>query len=118
MNRLARSLVIAAGMLTPVLACAQRAIADPADPATRVPPLTSESVFSSFKRFEEIKVADWRRVNEEVAGQSVAGHSGHAGAAAPANAKEQSTAPKSPGTPPGHDQHMAPGMNHGAAPKQ
>lgn len=118
MNRISRSLVIAAGMLMPLLAGAQRAVSDPADSATRVPPLPSESVFSSFKRFEEIEVADWRRVNEEVAGQSVAGHSGHAGAAASANAKEQSTAPKSPGTPPKHDQHMAPGMNHGAAPKQ
>jgi hypothetical protein len=70
-------------------AVAQPRRADPADPAVKGPPPQYRSVFEDYRPFTEPEVADWRKVNQEVA--EAGGHKGHA----PSQPKGEQAAPAS-----------------------
>lgn len=48
---------------------------DPADPSLRVRPFDHVSPFADYRRYEEVKVAPWRELNDQVLG--LGGHAGH-----------------------------------------
>lgn len=72
----------------PLLALAQPARPDPADPRASAPPLHYQSAFADYKPWQHTKPGDWRAVNDNVrdAGAKGGGHAGHAMPGAPAGA--------------------------------
>ena len=50
----------------PLIAGAQRAPQDPADPKAPASALQQPSAFQDFKPFQEVKAGDWRKVNDTV----------------------------------------------------
>ena len=48
---------------------------DPADPMLATPAFEYVSPFASYRRYEEVKPAPWRELNEQVFG--LGGHAGH-----------------------------------------
>lgn len=123
MNDILRRLAPAAALCLPLLALGQAARPDPAAPEAAAPALRYPSAFADYKRWQEIKPADWRVVNDTVrdAAAKGGGHAGHpapAGvpASGPASAARGSTtlvapvAPEAPVAPampamPGHGGH-------------
>lgn len=108
---------MAALMGLPLIAAAQ---ANPADPGTSAPTLGYQSVFSDYKPWQDIKLADWRAVNDTVrdAAAKGGGHGGHGAAPAsaptpiPAAAPQAAPhpaaprpAPPAPQAPAGHQGH-------------
>jgi hypothetical protein len=67
-------MLLALAVLVPACALAQSQPPDPADPKAAVPPLRFESAIPRARPAEP-KVADWKRVNEEVG--RLGGHAGH-----------------------------------------
>lgn len=70
------------------------AVAQPAAPDSAAP-LRYESAFADYKPWQDLRPADWRRVNEVVreAAAQGAGHGAHAGHAAPATPASAASAP-------------------------
>jgi hypothetical protein len=118
MNQNLSRFAIALSMSVPLLALAQAPGAKP-EPMKPAPPLRYQSAFDDYKPYREIPLADWRGVNDAVAGAG--GHAGHdmsgmAMPAAPASAASAASAPrpmKKPGG--GMPSHEGHGM-HGAKP--
>lgn len=50
----------------PLIAGAQRAPQDPADPKAPASALQHSSAFQDFKSFQDLKAGDWRKVNDTV----------------------------------------------------
>ena len=75
MNPTCTSLCVGLALAPPVLG----ATPAPADPAAAVPAIRYESAFEGYRPYREQPLADWRGVNEEVAGAG--GHIGMFGGA-------------------------------------
>lgn len=87
-------LALAVALCLPLLAAAQAASRDPADPKAAGPALRYQSAFADYKPWQDIPPGDWRAVNDklrEAAGQG-GGHAGH-GSPAPAAAAAAAAAP-------------------------
>ena len=95
----------------PLLAVAQANRPDLTDPKMPAPALRYQSAFADYKAWQDIKLGDWRAVNDAVR-DAAAKSGGHAGHAMPANtpSSAQAPAPKaSAPAMPGHGGHH----NHG-----
>jgi hypothetical protein len=86
---MSKTLFVAFAIAVASAAVAQPRRPDPADPAVKGPPPQYRSVFADYQPFSEPEVADWRKVNEEVA--QAGGHKGHA----PSQLKGDQLAPAS-----------------------
>lgn len=91
----------------PLLASAQGARLDPADPQAAAPALRYRSAFADYKAWQDPRPGDWRTVNDTVRDAAADGgaHAGHATpAAAPAAAAAPAPKASAP-MPPAHGGH-------------
>lgn len=58
-----------------IAAAQQTRATDPADPATAVPPVRYQSVYTGFRRQPDDKHTPWREANDDV--RRLGGHLGH-----------------------------------------
>lgn len=108
MNSFFSRLAPAVALGLPLLALAQVAPPDPADPKAAAPTLRYQSALADYKPWQDVKPGDWRAVNDNVRNAAAKGgaHGAHVmPSAAPASAQ----APKAsvPATPVhgGHQMH-------------
>ena len=97
----------AVALCLPLLAFAQVARPDPADPKAAAPALRYASAFADYKPWRDTKPGDWRAVNDFVRDAAVKG-GGHAGHAMPAKTSAPAPAPApkaSAPAMPGHGGH-------------
>lgn len=103
LNRLAPAMALSLAL--PVFA--QQA-SDPADARTAGPQLRYQSAFADYKPWQDIKVGDWRRLNDNLA-PTAAADGGHAGHSSTAPAAPASLPASGPGVP----AHQGDQMNGG-----
>jgi hypothetical protein len=85
--------------LAPSMALAQTAPRpDPVNPAAKVPVVSYESVFATYRAFEEAEQLPWRAVNDEAARLR-----GHRGQVEPEAPPARSGAPAAPSDPAPHN---------------
>ena len=108
MNNIVSRLAPAVALCLPLLALAQAARPDPADPKTPAPALRYQSAFADYKPWQDSKPGDWRAVNDTVRDAAAKGgaHAGHAmPATAPASAPAPAPSASAPAMPHGGHHH-------------
>jgi len=113
MNKLFLGLASAVTLSLPFSTFAQAKRPDPADASAPGPALQYRSAFADYKPWQDIKLGDWRTVNDKVRDAGAEGGGGHAGhgmsrPSAPAASTPQPKA-SSPAMPSGHSGHSMPG---------
>jgi len=68
MNKLFRRLAPAVALGVPLTALAQLATADAVNPSASAPTLQYRSAFADYKPYKDVPLANWRAVNDAVAG--------------------------------------------------
>lgn len=70
MNNLYRRLASAVALGIPLAAFAQLATTDAVKPSASASTLQYRSAFADYKPYKDVPLADWRAVNDDVAGSS------------------------------------------------
>jgi hypothetical protein len=101
MNNLLRRLAPALALCLPLVALAQPASVDPAQPSASAAPVKYRSAFADYRPWQDIKPGDWRALNDGLKGSGMSGHN----MSAPAPAKAAASAPAATASAPAKSGH-------------
>jgi hypothetical protein len=113
MNNLFRWAAPALALSIPLAALTQSATGDTVQTASSAPRLQYRSAFADYKPYKDVSPANWRAVNDAVAGVGggAGGHAGHSTSGMPGMGQKPMAdlPPKPASTKPAHEHHQMPG---------